>query len=153
MGAFQIEVKTDKDTHFTGALVTNAAENENVVLAPALAGVGGNARAQLRSIAIISDQNLDWEVMLFRKDTFGTSDLDTDSFVGRWTFAAADAVRIAGAGSYYYYIDGLDEAYTDEDASGELHVTLLNRNAVAKNAGATGEIVVKLRFEPPQFGF
>ncbi len=30
----------------------------------------------------------------------------------------------------------------------ELHVRLVNRSAVAKNAGATGEVVVRVVFEP-----
>lgn len=150
---YQYEVKSLKGTHFTGQILQNAGESENLTMPGALAGINGDSKGQLKSIAIISDENLNWEVMLFRKDTFGTSDLDTDSFIGRWSFVATDAVRVAGAGSYYYYIDGLDVMYTDADNSGELHVILLNRSAAAKTAGAAGEVVVKFRLAPPVFGW
>ncbi|MFH1107740.1 MAG: hypothetical protein V1790_00875, partial [Planctomycetota bacterium] len=58
-----VHVRTDKDTHFTGALVTNAGELENIVL-PGAIGAGGHSRARVRAISILSDQALDWEVML-----------------------------------------------------------------------------------------
>jgi hypothetical protein len=149
---FQYEVVSLKGTHFTGAIAQNAAEYESITLLGALAGINGNARGQVRSITVISDENLDWEILLFRKNTFGTADLDADSFIGRWSFVAADAVRIAGAGSYYYYIDGLDVQYTDDDNTGRLHVALINRSAAAKTAGANGEVVLKVRLDPPAYG-
>lgn len=146
--AFIYTVQSDKDSHFTGAIAQNAGESENLVLPGCLEGIRGNARSILRAIAIESDENLDWEIWLFRKDAFQVSDLDTDSWVGRWSFVAADAVRLAGAGQYLYYIDGLAVPYFDADNTGELHVTLINRSAAGKTAGAAGEIVVKFFLEP-----
>lgn len=150
--AFQYHVRSDKDSHFTGGLAQNAGEDESLTLPACLAGINGNARGAVRSITVISDQNLDWEVNVWRSATHGTSDIDTDKWLGRWTFTAStDAKQLAGAGSYLYYIDGLDIPYTDADFSSKLHLTLTNRSATAKNAGATGEVILDVRMQPIGF--
>jgi hypothetical protein len=150
---FQYNVRSDKDTHFTGAIAQNAGEDESITLPGCLAGINGNARGNVKSITVISDQNLAWELNLWRSATHGTADIDTDKWLARWAFVAADGVQLAGAGSYLYYIDSLDIPYVDSDNSGKLHVTLTNRSATAKNAGATGEVIVDVRIQPPVFGW
>lgn len=157
-------VRTDKDTQFTGALAQNAIAYENVVPSGSIAA-GGHCRSRLHSISILSDQNLAWEVQLYATNRFDqdNSDLDTVPFLGKWSFQAGDGVQNAGAGPYIYYIDGLDIPYhcTDFDdhstfvagvkrPQGQIHVALVNRSATAKNAGATGEIVIQLGFEITQ---
>jgi hypothetical protein len=144
---FIATLKTDSATYFTGAIVQNAVAYADIPLPGALEGIGGRARVRLKMISIISKEALDWELMLFNKDTHATSSVDTDSFCGRWSFVSAMAVRIAGAGLYYYYIDGLDVPYTDADGTGELHLGLINRSAASKTAGANGAISVSLTFE------
>ena len=143
---YLVKVRSDKDTHFTGAIAQNAQESEDILLPGTLASY---ARARLRSINIISDQNLSWEVWLFAKDTFiaDVADLDLLFPRGRWRFDSGDGAQIAATGPYYYYIDGLDLPYQDEDMTQELHVMLVNRSATGKNAGATGEIVIEFQFE------
>ena len=74
--------------------------------------------------------------------------MDLDAFQSRWTFVTADGIRYAGTGQYYYYIDGLDIPYLDEDNSGELHLSLVNRSAGAKSAGSGGEVVVSITMQP-----
>jgi len=145
---FSYTVRSDKDTHFTGAIAQNASEAEDIALPGALAGINGNARSHLRSITILSDQNLAWEVMLFSSDTQEDTDADVDTMVGWWQFSTAGAVQLAGAGLFRYYIDGLAVPYVDDDNSGELHVKLVNRSATGKNAGATGEVIIELALEP-----
>ncbi len=147
MPNFVATLKTDKDVEFTGAIAQNAVEYEHIALPAALSGIGGRARVRLTMINIISTENLDWDLMLFSKDTVATSDPDTNSFVGRWGFVAANAVRIAGAGLYYYFISGLDVPYSDDDGTGELHVGLVNRSAASKTAGAGGNMTVSFTFE------
>lgn len=144
-----ITVQSDKDLHFTGAIAQDAEERENIVLPQALGSANfRRARSRLKALRILSDQNLAWEIDLYGKDTFGDpADLDSNSWIGRWGFQAADGLRIAGAGPYLYYIDGLDVPYEDQDATGELHVSLVNRSATAKSAGAAGEIVVAFVFD------
>lgn len=146
--SYAFQVRTDKDVDFTGTLAQNAGANVNLTLPGALAGINGNARSTLKSIAIISDENLDWEVWLFGKSTFQVADYDSDFFVGRWSFVAADAVRIAGTGGYYYYIEGLGVPYADLNNTGKLHITLINRSAAGKSAGASGEVVITFTMEP-----
>ena len=124
-------------------------QDENIALPGALAGVNGNARNMVRSIVLQSDENLAWELAFWSKDSFeDTSDMDLDAFQSRWTFVTADGIRYAGAGQYYYYIDGLDIPYLDEDNSGELHLSLVNRSAGAKSAGSGGEVVVSITMQP-----
>lgn len=150
---YQFTVTSVSTTHFTGALATNAAETEDIALPGALAGVNGNARGEIRSITIISQQNLAWELEFWRSATHGAT-IDADKFIGRWTFAAVDGVQEAGAGNFRYYIDGLDIPYDDADGTGKLHISLVNRDAVAKLAqGAGGDVVVRTRIEPPVFGW
>jgi hypothetical protein len=145
---FQYTVRTDKDSHFTGAIAQNAKEDENVSLPGALAGVNGNARSLIRSIVVQSDENLAWELAFWSKDTFDDTDLDVDTFQSRWTFVVADGIRFGGAGQYYYYIDGLDIPYVDGDNSGELHISLVNRSSSGKSSGGSGEAIVAVTMQP-----
>jgi hypothetical protein len=149
--AFQYAVRTDKDTHFTGAIAQNAKEDENISLPVALEGMNGNARGLIRTIMLQSDQNLAWELAFWSGDGFDSTDVDLDTFISRWTFAVADGIRYGGAGQYYYYIEGLALPYVDDDNSGELHLSLVNRSATGKNAGGTGEVAVELSIQPEGF--
>lgn len=143
-----VVVSSDKDLHFTGAIAQDAEERENITLPEAIAA-GRHCRSRLSSITLITDQNLNWELFLWGRNTFGDpSDFDLNSFIGRWRFDIADGVQIAGAGPFYYYEDNLIIPYEDLDMLGQLHVSLVNRTATAKNVGATGEVVVKFGLEP-----
>lgn len=145
---FTHTLRTDKDTHFTGALAQDAKEDENIVVPAQLSGINGRVNGTIRSLMLQSDQNLAWELAFWGSDTTASTDLDVDTFLSRWSFAVADGVRYGGAGQYYYYIEGLAIPYEDADRSGELHVSLCNRSATGKNAGATGEVVVAVEIEP-----
>ena len=147
MPNFVYHVRSDKDTDFTTEIVQNAGDPENLVLPGALSGVGGNARIRIKNLAILSIENLAWEVWLFANDLFQESNLDADRFLGFWTFAAADAKRIAATGTYYYYVEDLDIPYVDLDNTSELHVMLVNRSAAAKTAGAAGYVVLDFAAE------
>lgn len=143
-----VEVRTDKDVHFTGAIAQNAEEEENIVL-PGSCG-GNAARVIVRAIAIVADQDLDWELWFWGTDLFDEADLDNDKFLGKAVFAAAEGTQIGGAGTFYSYKEGLAIPLADYDGTGEMHVSLVNRNVTGKNAGATGEIVVLFWVEPMQ---
>lgn len=151
--AFIYTVATDKDAHFTGSIAQNASEEENIALPTYLAGVNGNARGIIKGFTIISDQNLDWQLVFFGTDGFADTDIDLDTCLASYKFTAStDALQIGGSGSYYYFKDGLELPYEDADKTGELHVALVNCSATSKNAGATGEIVVKFYIAPPGYG-
>lgn len=139
-------VTTDKDTDFTGALAQNAAATANL----AVPQLPSDAQCRLKNIAIISDQQLAWEIWLWATTSFNTGITDLDALYpfGRWSFDSSSGVQIAGTGPYYYYIDGLDVPYMDSAKLSQLHVMLVNRSAASKSAGAAGEIVVKFCLEP-----
>lgn len=149
-------VISDKDLHFTGALATNAAEEENLTGLKFPTGV-------IESVTLTSDQNLDWDLYFFATDALSDTNLDTEHYLGKVRFVATDGEQIAGAGQYYYDTATCSYAfrpfaYVDKDAidwydtqSGaqsapEIHVALVNRNATSKNAGATGEVGVRVVF-------
>ena len=134
-------LRTDKDSHFTGAIAQNATEEEN------LTGLNTN-KVRITSVAIQSDQQLDYRVILFNSDTFADTDLDADRYFADVELDLPSyGFRIAGAGQYYMVVNGLSIDYEDLDASKELHVALQNLSATGKNAGATGEVVVLFGYE------
>lgn len=164
-----IRVRTDKDSDFILGIAQNASDTANIADPGSL---GASCRSIIRGISILSDQNLAWELKFFNTNRFNTdaADLDQVPFIGGWGFQAADGTQIAATGPYYYYIDGLYIPYhcTDFDypsaangnkghgkivngvatPQGQIHMMLINRSATAKNAGATGEIVITLHMEP-----
>lgn len=144
-----VRVTSLKATHFTDALATNAGEYEDVQLPEGIAA-GRHCRCRLRQIQVVSTENLDWEIWLLSKTGGTTADADTDPLLGFWSFVAADAKRVAGAGLFHYYIDGLDVPYEDMDrgagvagTGGYLHTCLVNRSAAGKTAGAGGALTVR----------
>lgn len=135
-------------TYFAGTLAQNAGINARIPLPMAIAA-GGGCRCTIEKLQIISADNLAWEFWFWGTalaQNVGNPDLET--FLGYWSFAAADGKQIGGTGLYYYYIDGLGIDYADLDArglaqppnpsayAGYLNATLVNRSAGAKTAGA-----------------
>ena len=147
-------ISSDKDSHFTGALAQHAIEVEDITGLKAGTGM-------IISCMLQSDQNLDWTVYLFATDGHTDTDLDLDYCIGVIEFVQADGIQIASANQYYYSTSNSSQPfrqfpYWDKDAldtpSGayELHVGLVNRNTTAKNAGATGEVVVRIGYAPDE---
>lgn len=135
-------VSSDKDTHFTGAIAQYAKEDEN------LTGLLGN-KARITNIAIQADQALDFYLAFWRTDGFDDTDLDLDTFCGMVELDLATyGIQPGGANQYYMSLEGVDIDYEDEDVSNELHLSLYNASATSKNAGATGEVVVFIKYEP-----
>lgn len=134
-------VRSDKDTHFTGAIAQNAKEDEN------LTGLLSN-NIRITKVAIQSDQQLDYRLIFFATDQFDNTDLDVDDFTAeREMDLTAYGFQIAGANQWYMELDNLSILYTDDDATYELHVSLQNLSATGKNAGATGEVVIEITYE------
>lgn len=134
-------IRSDKDMHFTGAILQNAKEDEN------LTGLASN-KIRIKRIRAQSDQNLDWQWYLWSTDTMDDVDLDIDSFRGRYLHDAIEGEQLAGANQYYYDSGPVDLSYEDLDGSFEGHISLVNRSAVAKIAGANGEVIVDMDYEP-----
>lgn len=134
-------IASDKDSHFAGAIAQYATEEEN------LTGLIGN-KIKITGVSIQSDQALDYRLILFSKDSFADTDLDSDKFIGELELDLPSyGFRIAGANQYYMAVTGLNICYEDEDETNEIHVALQNLSATGKNAGATGEVKVLFTYE------
>lgn len=141
-----IVVRSLSTRDFTGAIVQNAAAFANI---PCPGMIKGPAPARVRSLMIISVENLAWEVQFFSTNGFQQpGNIDADGYLGVWAFAVADGIRIGATGHYYYYVDGQDVPIVDQSDQGALHVALVNRSAAAKTAGAAGAVVLKIGLEP-----
>src|SRR5712691_6439594 len=152
-------VVSSDGTHFIGSLAQNAAIAEDLTLGGAL-GAGGVTAARLRSMALVSSDNLAWEIQVFGSHDGPNIDPNQDTFRGRWSFATTDAVQIGSL--WYYYIDGLDIPYRDTDLAQhtgagvnvpQLHLRLVNRSATAKTAyGVGGHFRLTTHLEPTMGG-
>ena len=150
-------VKTAPATQFRDAIAQNAASYLDLLL-PETIAAGRTCRSRLKGISIISTENTGWEVWLFSRSRTGAEAISTGIwFLGYWTFTAASARRIAAAGLWYYYIDGLDIPYEADDvlADGQpdddgqrrrLHIALIARES-AKAAGDAGALQVTFVLE------
>ena len=136
-------VASTDGVHFTTALAQNTAELESLPIPG-----GRRGRYRIAAAIVISSDNLAWEFWVHRAAAVHNPDLNLDVFCGRWTWTALDAVRIAGAGSYYYYIDGLDIAVEDPSESGQVHLELVNRSVAAKTVYPAGRFRLELLVEP-----
>ena len=134
-------MRSDKDTHFTGSIAQNAVEEES------LTGLISN-KVRITGIIILSDQELAYRVILYSTDAFADADLDVDSLINEFEFDLPGyGRRIAGTGKYSMVVTDLDMDYIDEDGTKELHVALQNLSSTSKNAGATGEVVLRFIYE------
>ncbi len=135
-------LRSDKDTHFTGALAQGAKEDENI------AGLLAN-KIRVTGITLQADQRLHYKILLWFKDSFDDTDLDLDMFCAEIDIdLAAYGIQIGGAGQWYLDVRDLHVDYDDMDITKELHISLYNADPTAKNAGATGEVVVAVTYEP-----
>jgi hypothetical protein len=138
-------VTTDAATQLRAALAQNAALNLSLDISKY--AFGSRVDAIIRSLQIVSAENLAWELWFYRKNTYDAGVADAVRWCGYWQFGTT-AVRIGAAGYYYYYIDGLGIPYIDEDNSSKLHFSLINRSAAAKSANDAGLIKVGAVLEP-----
>lgn len=159
----QLRVRTISTVHFTGAIAAagaSAVEHlktkqeagaTNGVVPEGLAA-GRHMRSILKAVRILSVQNLDWEIELYRSAVgIGGAVIDAESFMGAVSFVVADGKKDTGDTYFEYYRDGIAIPYEDTDMAGQVHIRLVNHAAAtAKIAGASGGIVIELSFEPAQ---
>ena len=142
-------IKSDKDTHFSGALAQHAVEIEALDFPTGWSSLNINDLI-IESISIQSDQNLEWDILLFSTDGTTNADLDLDTFTDFFNFATTSGKQIAAAGQFYYSSpsNNLQIPYKNTQNKSKLHVALVNRSATSKNAGATGEFTVEFVVRP-----
>lgn len=136
-------MNTDKDLHFTEEIAMNAQEEENIT------GLAYN-KYLIRGVNIQSIQQLKFRLIFWGSDTFDNTDLDTDVYIDdvELNMAGTSAFRIDNANQYRLNVGSLDILYEDYDATKELHISLQNLSAVAKNAGATGTVQIDIKMSP-----
>jgi len=127
-------ISSDKDTQFTGTLAQHADELESIDM-PADWQTAGIYKCTISELMVqISQIGLDLELIFWRSASANNdSDMDLTKVVSRVSLAALDATdRISGAGQYYYanpLVQNIE--YIDEDHSGKIHVSLINRDVTA----------------------
>lgn len=142
--AEKIEIySTNKDTNFTGAIVMNDHEKEN------LTGLLSN-RYMVRGVNIQSDQPLKYRLIFWSSDQFDNTDLNLDYYIDdvELDMTMSPAFRINGVGQYYLNVGDLAIIYEDFDITRELHISLQNESAAPKNAGVTGEVQIDIKMTP-----
>jgi len=128
-------------SHFTSALAYQAKEDENITGLLA-------SKIRILDIAIQAKQALNFSLMFWKKDTFGNTDLDEDTFIGAIPLDLSKfGKQVAGTGQYYMSLEEIGLDYEDEDETDELHVSLYNADATAKSAGTAGQIVCYFKYE------
>lgn len=138
-------LRSDKDSNFTGEIIQNAKEDEN------LTGLASN-KVMIKAVRIEAKEALDFVVIFWSKDTFDDTDLDSDTFIEWVRFnlggtTGVNVIRPGGANQFYGSVTGLNIPYRDDDLSNELHVSLMNLSASAKTAGAAGEVIIEIDYE------
>lgn len=154
-----IVASTLPDTQFSAFMESISVVNPAYIIASVptvdfLAGLALNAQATanlvgltdntvtITGITVISVQQLHYQVMLYKKDTFLPADFCASIDADLASYGAA-----VGA-SYVMDITKEDDLYIDLDSTQELHVALVNRDAAAKNAGAAGAVTLVFKYEP-----
>ncbi len=132
---------TDKDVEFTGAIPQNAKEDEN------LTGLAAN-KIVITDVMIEGEEDLAFYLLFWSTDAFENADLDVDTFLGFVDLdIPSNGFRIGAANQYYLNVTDVNLNYEDEDATNELHVSLLCRTAAGKTAGVPGEVKVKIGYK------
>jgi hypothetical protein len=129
-------VSSDPLTQFTGAIVLNANENEDI------SGLQDN-EITITGLSVASKENRHYVLYLYESATFATP-LD---IVGSIDVDLPSYGELIG-GYYCYFPDKLEVDYYDIDATQKLHVSLVNRSALAKSAGALGEVQFVFKYAP-----
>lgn len=135
-------IRSDKDSHFTGALGQYAKEDENLL------GMITN-KCRITGVTLESDQQLKYKVLFWTKDTFDDTDLDLDVLIGDVDIdLTVYGWQVNGTGTWYMDVRDVVIDYLDEDASNELHVSLMNMSGTGKTAGASGEVIIQVTYSP-----
>lgn len=139
-----VGVASGSQSTWDAAIAQNAGAHARILM-PESIGAGRHGRSLLRSIAVVSFLQHDWEFWFWANQNGQQSGHpDLENFLGFWSFSVAggDGKQIGATGLYYYYIDGLAIPIHDEDAHSAptlgtfLNVTLVDRTAGGKTAGS-----------------
>lgn len=149
----QFEVRIPK-AQFAAGAAQNAGLDIDFLVPGSVSGTKGNLRNLVKSITIVSEDNHSWELWAYSsaaRNLAGAGSSDNTKFLGKWKFAASDGgQRSNDANNFWtYYIDGNDIPVRDDDNTGKLHLTLIDRTAGGLGAGKN--ISIELRLQPVMF--
>lgn len=165
MESYQIAVQSNPATDFLEGLAQDVASaNVDIRLPDRL------PYWFIKAIAIVSKENLAYELQLFTKASNMTGVIGTENFLAPWQFVpmtagppATPGYPVTGDALYRFYIEQNMIPYVDLDqmlnannatgptggpATAKLHVRLINRSAAAKTAGAAGALQVIFYVSP-----
>ena len=134
-------ISSDKDTDFTAELVQGAMETESIDMSADMATIGID-RLVIIGFVLQASRNLEYDVIFWRTSGHDNTDLDLDKALGYINFSKSDGKQVAGANQYRYPSENLKIFYRDEDQMSKIHVGLVNRSTITKQAGDT----IKLTF-------
>jgi hypothetical protein len=130
-------VSSVSDTHYTGALVQNQAEEEE------FPGLRGDGKGCIKAIIIKSRENLAWQLELWDAD---------DNILDRVLFDPAEATeQLISGTTWFFYATPVQNAMPFKWAipltvpKETVTVALRNMSAATKTAGDDGAVIVRLR--------
>ncbi len=136
-------ISSDKDLHFDSTLAQHAIENESLSM-PTDWVTAGIYKCLISEMMLQCTQGgLDLELIFWRTAGYDDSDMDEAKIINRisLTEGTDGATQIAGANQYYYKNPlGQSVEYINEDHSGKIYVSLVNRDVTVKNTAAEGTI-------------
>lgn len=121
---------------------------------PESIAAGRHCRARILEIRLWTSKLIKYGVQIYSKSgLLGGAAIDAETYLGEWQFGntgnPGDGSKPTGFSFFYYYINGQDITYQDDDKTGKLHLALVNWDgAVDKLAGDT--VVIELAMEPLQ---
>lgn len=137
-------VASDPATQHVAVINTNAASS----LSQNASGLGPTGRGRVVSVTIRAVQNLIWEVYFWRTSAYNGA-IGVGGYLGRAAFLVADGAQIAGAGLFHYQ-KNVDIPLADDEATGKIHYSLVNRSAAS--AGGANQIKIELAIDPTHGG-
>ncbi len=136
-------IQSDKDTQFDATLAQHAIESESINM-PADWITAGVYKCTISELMLECTQGgLDLELIFWRTSGYNNADMDLAKIITRisLTEGTDGATQIGGANQYIYKNPlGQSVEYIDEDHSGKIHVSLVNRDATKKNTAAIGSV-------------
>lgn len=136
-------LRSDKDTHFSGALQQYTSEEEN------LTGLIAN-KIIIKEAILLAKEQLNFRFWFAAKDSFDDSDMDADKLESYLDFdLVTNGVRYKNTGFYRLALTAENQGllyYEDEDETKELHIALECLSSAGKSAGTAGQVVLICKY-------
>ena len=124
-------------THYSTAIAAGSVESES------FPGLRGDGNGKIQSIAIKSNENLEWQVELYDKDGY---------IIAKHSFAATDAQAVvASSVTYYYYTQTVKWLIPSTIPNTTVEIGIRNKSGQPKIAANTttgaGTLILTLNVE------